>query len=133
MRDQVARTLVEERFLARVLFIFAFLATALCAAGVYGLVSYATEGSTNEFGIRIALGAQSSDVLGMVVRRGLLLTLVGLVIGFAAAVGLTRLVISVATKALSQRPVTPATLCHQDSGAISASISGRTLLSTTWR
>ena len=46
-----------------------------------------TEGSTNEFGVRIALGAQSSDVISMVLRRGLLLTLVGLVIGFAAAVG----------------------------------------------
>jgi len=94
MRDQIARTLVEERFLARLLFIFSFLATALCAAGVYGLVSYATESLTNEFGVRIALGAQSSDVIWMVLRRGLLLTLVGLVLGFAAAVGLTRLLIS---------------------------------------
>jgi len=91
MRDQIARTLVEERFIARLLFIFAFLATVLCAAGVYGLVSYTTEGSMREFGIRIALGAQSRDVLWMVLRRGLLLTLTGLVVGLAAALGLTQL------------------------------------------
>jgi predicted permease len=91
MRDQIARTLVEERFLARLLFIFAFLATVLCAAGVYGLVSYTTKGSTHEFGVRIALGAQSRDVLWMVLRRGLLLSLVGVLIGLGAAVGLTRL------------------------------------------
>jgi len=54
----MAEALAEERFLARLLFIFAFLATVLCAAGAYGLVSYATEGSTHEFGVRVALGAQ---------------------------------------------------------------------------
>src|SRR5579859_784882 len=91
MRDQIARTLVEERFLARLLFIFAFLATVLCAAGVYGLVSYTTKSATHEFGVRIALGAQSRDVLWMVLRRGLLLTLVGVLVGLGAAVGLTRL------------------------------------------
>jgi putative ABC transport system permease protein len=94
MRDQIAGTLTDERFLARLLFIFAFLATLLCAAGVYGLVSYATKGSTREFGIRIALGAQSRDVLWMALRRGLLPTLLGLVIGLGAAFALTRLLMS---------------------------------------
>src|SRR6266403_2838915 len=91
MRDQIARTLVEERFLARWLVIFAFLATVLCAAGVYGLISYTTKGTTHEFGVRIALGAQSRDVLWMVLRRGLLLSLVGVLVGLGAAFGLTRL------------------------------------------
>jgi predicted permease len=91
MRDQIARTLAEEHFLARMLFTFAFLATILCAAGVYGLVSYTTRGLTHEFGVRIALGAQSRDVLWMVLRRSVLLTLVGVVIGLGVAVGLTRL------------------------------------------
>jgi len=91
MRDQIARTLVEERFLARLLFVFSFLATVLCAAGVYGLASYTTKGTTHEFGVRVALGAQSRDVLWMVLRRGLLLTLVGVLVGLGAAVGLTRL------------------------------------------
>jgi len=94
MRDQIARTLVEERFVARLLFIFAFLAVVLSAAGVYGLVSYATEASTHEFGVRIALGARAGDVVWMVLRRGLSVMSIGLIIGLAAALGLTRLLIS---------------------------------------
>jgi predicted permease len=94
MRDQIARTLAEERFVARLLFIFAFLATVLCAAGVYGLVSYVTETSTHEFGVRVALGAQVGDVVWMVLKRGLFVTSIGLVLGLAAAVGLTRSLIS---------------------------------------
>ena len=91
MREQIATTLAEQRFLAQLLYFFAFLATVLSAAGVYGLISYTTQRSTHEFGIRIALGAQSRDVLWMVLRRGLLLTFAGLAIGFGAAVWLTRL------------------------------------------
>jgi putative ABC transport system permease protein len=94
MRDQIATTLAEQRFLGQLLYFFAVLATALSAAGVYGLISYTTRRSTHEFGIRIALGAQSHDVLWMVLRRGLLLTFAGLAIGFAAAVWLTRLLTS---------------------------------------
>lgn len=94
MREQIANTLAEERFVARLLSIFAFLATVLCAAGVYGLISYATEASTHEFGVRVALGAQVGDVLWMVLKRGLFVTSIGLVIGLAAALGLTRLLIS---------------------------------------
>jgi putative ABC transport system permease protein len=106
MRDQIARTLAEERFLARLIFIFAFLATVLCAAGVYGLVSYATEGSTHEFGIRRALGAKSGDVVWMVLRRSLFVTLVGLVIGLTTAMGLTRLLISLLYGVSPTDPIT---------------------------
>lgn len=94
MREQIATTLAEQRFLAQLLYFFAFLATVLSAAGVYGLISYTTQRSTHEFGVRIALGAQSRDVLWMVLRRGLLLTFAGLVIGFGAALWLTRLLTS---------------------------------------
>jgi predicted permease len=94
MRDQIATTLAEQRFLAQLLYFFAVLATVLSAAGVYGLFSYTTQRSTHEFGVRIALGAQSRDVLWVVLRRGLLLTVAGLVIGFGAAVWLTRLLTS---------------------------------------
>jgi predicted permease len=94
MRDQIATTLAEQRFLAQLLYFFAVLATVLSAAGVYGLISYTTQRSTHEFGIRMALGAQSRDVLWMVLRRGLLLTVAGLAIGFGAAVWLTRLLTS---------------------------------------
>ena len=91
LRQQVASTLAEERFLARLLLAFAFLATVLSAAGVYGLVSYTTERSMHEFGIRMALGARPRDVLRVVLRKGFLPALSGLAIGLVAALGLARL------------------------------------------
>jgi predicted permease len=94
LRQQVASTFAEERFLARLLLAFAFLATILSAAGVYGLVSYTTERSMHEFGIRMALGARPRDVLRMVLRKGFLLALSGLAIGLVAAAGLARLLAS---------------------------------------
>jgi len=94
LRDRVARTLAGERFLARLLLIFALLATMLCAAGVYGLISYTTQGATREFGVRMALGAQRADVFRMVLANGLLLALVGLALGLAGALGLTRVLLS---------------------------------------
>jgi putative ABC transport system permease protein len=94
MRDQIATTLVEQRFLAQLLVAFALLAFALCAAGMYGLVSYTTEQSVREFGIRVALGAQPGDILWMVLRRSVVLAAVGLAIGLMVALGLTRLLVS---------------------------------------
>ena len=94
LQEQVATTIAEDRFLARLLLAFAFLATLLSAAGVYGLVSYATERATREVGIRMALGAQPGQVLWMVLRQGMLLTVTGVVIGLVAALGLTRVFMS---------------------------------------
>jgi putative ABC transport system permease protein len=91
LRDQLATTLAEERFLGKLLLVVAILATILSAAGVYGLVSYATQRATQEFGIRMALGAQRSNVLWLVLQRSLILGLSGVAIGIAAALGLTRL------------------------------------------
>jgi ABC-type lipoprotein release transport system permease subunit len=91
MREQIATTMAEERFLGRLLLVVALLATVLSAAGVYGLVSYTTQRSTQEFGIRMALGAQRSNVLLMVLRRSMVLGLCGVVIGIGAALALTRL------------------------------------------
>lgn len=94
LQEQVATTIAEDRFLARLLLAFALLATVLSAAGVYGLVSYATERATREVGIRMALGAQPGQVLWMVLRQGMLLTVTGVVIGLAAALGVTRVFMS---------------------------------------
>jgi predicted permease len=106
LRQQVAETLAEERFLARLLLAFAFLATILSAAGVYGLVSYTTERSMHEFGVRMALGARPRDILRMVLRKGFLLALSGLAIGLVAALGLARLLASLLFGVAHTDPIT---------------------------
>ena len=94
MKDQVAGILGEERFLARLLIVFALLAVTLAAAGIFGLISYSTARATHDFGIRLALGAQTHHVLWMVLKKGVVLAAFGVVIGIGAALWLTRLVAS---------------------------------------
>jgi ABC-type antimicrobial peptide transport system permease subunit len=71
---------------------FSTLALVLSAVGIYGVISYLTGQRTHEIGVRVALGASSSDVLRMVLGQGLRITLIGVAIGLATAFGLTRLI-----------------------------------------
>jgi predicted permease len=80
----------QPRFLTLLLGLFAALALALAAIGLYGLVSYSASRRTHEIGIRLALGAEKRDVLRLVVGQGFKLTLMGAVIGAAGALALTR-------------------------------------------
>jgi ABC-type antimicrobial peptide transport system permease subunit len=70
--------------------VFGILALILAASGVYGVMAYRTQLRTHEIGIRVALGASRSDVLGMVLKQGLRLTAIGVFLGLALSVVLTR-------------------------------------------
>jgi putative ABC transport system permease protein len=94
LKGHVAGALGQEKFLAKLLLVFALVAITLAAAGVFGLMSYSTERGAHDFGVRIALGAQSHHVLWLVLRNGLMLALIGVVMGLGAALWLTRLVSS---------------------------------------
>jgi putative ABC transport system permease protein len=75
--------------------VLAGLALALAAMGIYGVMAYSIAGRTREFGIRAALGASPANLMRLVVRQGLSLAALGLALGAAGAVGVTRLVRSV--------------------------------------
>jgi ABC-type antimicrobial peptide transport system permease subunit len=92
--ELVSQTLTTERMLTRLASFFGLLALLLASIGLYGVMSYHVAGKTNEIGIRMALGAQAGDVLRLVLRRGMLLTGIGVAIGLAGALALTRLMTS---------------------------------------
>ena len=94
MDDALARSLLRRKFTMTLLAIFAGIAVALATIGLYGVMSYTVLQRTREIGIRMALGAQRRDVLSLVVRQGMALTALGVGLGLAASLGLTRLMSS---------------------------------------
>src|SRR5262245_11405615 len=91
MEDRVADVFAPRRFNMLLFGVFAFVALLLAIIGINGVISYSVAQRTHEIGIRMALGATNRDVLWLVVRQGLLLTLIGVVVGTGAALALTRI------------------------------------------
>ena len=92
MDEIVAVSVSRQRFNMWVMSVFGGCALLLAAIGIYGLMAYSVEQRTQEIGIRLALGAQISQVKHMVIRQGMLLALVGVVIGIAGAFALARVI-----------------------------------------
>jgi putative ABC transport system permease protein len=89
LENLISDSIAPQRFNVTLLTIFAALALALAAAGLYGVISFSVGQRTHEIGIRMALGAQPGDVLRMVIGQGLWLVLAGAAIGVAATLALT--------------------------------------------
>lgn len=94
MEQVLSESMAQPRLYTLLLSIFAVLATLLAAVGIYGVISYGVSLRTHEMGIRLALGAQEGDILRLIMKRGIIDTLVGLALGVALALALTRLLSS---------------------------------------
>jgi len=120
IEEIISDSLAAKRFAMMLLGAFAAAAVLLASVGIYGVISYFVGQRTHEIGLRIALGAHRRNVLGLVVRQGLALTLVGIVCGLAGAAGMTRFLSSLL---YGVRPTDPLTFL-----AVSALLTGVALL-----
>jgi putative ABC transport system permease protein len=91
MEQLLAESMAQRRFNMLLLAIFSAVALLLAAVGIFGVMNYSVTQRTHEIGIRMALGAQGSDVLKMVVGQGMALALIGVVVGVASSFILTRI------------------------------------------
>src|SRR5437016_2963656 len=110
MEDVMSAAQSRPRFLTLLLTLFSSVALILAAVGIYGVISYSVAQRTREFGVRIALGAQPADLLGIVLRRGMLLAGIGVLTGLAGAFWLTRFLMSLLFGVTPTDPVTFGTI-----------------------
>jgi predicted permease len=105
--EQISATLSQEKTFSTLSTGFGLLALILASVGIYGIMAYNVARRVNEIGIRVALGAQTGQILTMILREGVLLAIAGIVLGIAATLPLTRLV---ATMLYGVSPTDPLTL-----------------------
>ena len=120
IEEIISDSLAAKRFAMMFLGAFAAVAVLLASVGIYGVISYFVGQRTHEIGVRIALGAQRRNVLGLVVGQGFALTLVGIACGLAGAAGMTRFLASLL---YGVRPTDPLTFA-----AVAALLAGVALL-----
>lgn len=106
LRQFLTDSTAQRRFTMLLLLTFAAIAVILASAGIYGVMSYSVVQRTQEIGIRLALGARSSDVLKMIIKQGMSSALIGVVIGLTAAFALTRVMASLLFGVSATDPVT---------------------------
>ena len=94
MEETLSLSLARQRFLMTLMSVFGGLALLLATVGIYGVISYSTSQRTHEIGIRMALGAERRDILRHIIGQGLRLALIGVAIGIAGALALTRFLTS---------------------------------------
>jgi len=110
MEEVIDESLAGRRLNLWLLGIFAGMAVLLSAAGLYGVISYLVAQRTREIGVRVALGAQKWDVIGLVMRQGAALAAAGIVLGLLGALGLTRVLESLLYGVSARDPLTYAAL-----------------------
>jgi putative ABC transport system permease protein len=106
MEKVVSDSIAQPRFNMVLLAIFAGLALILASVGIYGVMSYSVTQRTQELGVRMALGAQRRDIFSLVLKQGIILALIGVAIGLAGAIGLSKALASVLYGISATDPVT---------------------------
>jgi putative ABC transport system permease protein len=106
MEQWLSESLARRRFAMLMLGLFAVVAMLLAGIGIYGVMSYTVAQRTREIGIRVALGAQTRDVLRLVVRQGMSLTGIGVGIGLVVAIAATRVMASLLFGVGATDPIT---------------------------
>jgi ABC-type antimicrobial peptide transport system permease subunit len=104
--DVVMNSLGTRRVSMQLFAVFACAALLLAAVGIYGVLAYSVRQRTQEIGIRMALGAQKSHVLRMIVREGMTLAVIGIGIGLTSAFGLARMIANLLFGVSADDPVT---------------------------
>ena len=106
LNERMSENVAAPRFRTLLLGIFAGLAVCLAMAGVYGVMSYVVGQRSSEIGLRIALGASPRDVLRLVLRRALLLAVIGIAVGLGCATAMTQLLSSMLFGVKATDPLT---------------------------